>query len=454
LATTGFWPVKGKLKSVIVYAENPDKTMNPKFFDSDLYATLQYAENGNKTDQELFVSGINCSKYNAYAQMVAVKKKFGERGTVVAYHGYQSFKENEVTPEECHEIGIETARKMWGEKYQVMVTTHLDKKHHLHNHFVINSTSFKDGLKFRNKIGDHYELREISDAICKERGKSVLENAPFYGGEKKAYWLHKQGKRTHRDMLREDIEICLTVATSWDEFRRVLFTMGYEVDYRRFIIKAKDWERGVRVEGLGYTVEGIEKRFNETYYSGHHLADWNNFFYARRKYFPLESIRKKLEFGIEHGKRPEVIYVDTMLLLIILVFQLLKEVADAMLISPEMRRAAKDIKQYVSDYHFLTDNQIHTTDDLTVTIEETQFKIAELEEKRSKADNKKRRASTPEDKERYKALRKEITQEIAPLRKKLKQAEQILEKSPHLYELLQKEHQLETNKIRKLERSR
>lgn len=454
MATTGFWPVKGNLNSVIVYAENPDKTMNPKFFDSDLYATLQYAENSNKTDQELFVSGINCSKHNAYAQMVAVKKKFGERGTVVAYHGYQSFKENEVTPEECHEIGIETARKMWGDKYQVIVTTHLDKQHHLHNHFVINSTSFKNGLKFRNKIGDHYELRKISDDICKERGKSVLENAPFYGGEKKAYWLHKQGKKTHRDMLREDIEICLTVATSWDEFRRVLFTMGYEVDYRRFTIKAKDWERGVRVENLGYTVEGIEKRFNETYYSGHHLADWNNFFYARRRYFPLESVRKKLEFGIEHGKRPEVIYVNTMFLLIILVFQLLKEVADAMLISPEMRHAAKDIKQYVADYHFLTDNQIQTTDDLAVTIDETKARIAELEEKRSKADNKKRRVNTSEDKERYKALRKEITQEITPLRKKLKQAEDILDKSPHLYELLQKEHQAEINKIRKIERSR
>ena len=454
MATTGFWPVKGKLKSVIVYAENPDKTMNTKFFDSDLYATLQYAENSNKTDQELFVSGINCSKHNAYAQMVAVKKKFGERGSVVAYHGYQSFKENEVTPEECHEIGIETARKMWGDKYQVIVTTHLDKQHHLHNHFVINSTSFKDGLKFRNKIGDHYELRKTSDAICKERGKSVLENAPFYGGEKAAYWLHKQGKQTHRDMLREDIEICLTVATSWDEFRRVLFTMGYEVDYRRFTIKAKDWERGVRVEGLGYTVEGIEKRFDETYYSGHHLADWNNFFYARRRNFPLESVRKKLEFGIEHGKRPEVIYVNTMFLLIILVFQLLKEVADAMLISPEMRHAAKDIKQYVADYHFLTDNQIQTTDDLSQSIEETKLKIAELEEKRSKADNKRRRASTPEDRERYKVLRKEITKEITPLRKQLKQAEDILDKSPHLYELLQKEHQAEMKKIRTIQRSR
>ncbi len=428
--------------------------MNPKLFDSDLYATLQYAENSNKTDQELFVSGINCSKHNACAQMVAVKKKFGERGSVVAYHGYQSFKENEVTPEECHEIGIETARKMWGDKYQVIVTTHLDKQHHLHNHFVINSTSFKDGLKFRNKIGDHYELRKISDAICKERGKSVLENAPFYGGEKKAYWLHKQGKKTHRDMLKEDIEICLTVATSWDEFRRVLFTMGYVVDYRRFTIKAKHWERGVRVESFGYTVEGIEERFNETYYSGHHLADWNNFYYARRRYFPLESVRKKLEFGIEHGKRPEVIYVNTMFLLIILVFQLLKEVADAMLLTPEMRHAVKDLKQYVADYHFLTVNQIQTTDDLSVTIDETEAKIAELEEKRSKADNKKRRATTPEDKEKYKAMRKEITEEITPLRKKLKQAEDILQKSPHLYELLQKEHQAEMKKIRTIQRSR
>ena len=125
-----------------------------------------------------------------------------------------------------------------------------------------------------------------------------------------------------------------------------------------------------------------------------------------------------------------------------------------MLISPEMRHAAKDIKQYVADYHFLTDNQIQTTDDLAVTIDETKTKIAELEEKRSKADNKKRRATTPEDKERYKSLRKEITQEITPLRKKLKQAEDILEKSPHLYELLQKEHQAEINKIRKIERSR
>ena len=454
MAVTGFWPVKSRLKEVIDYAENPDKTIEQKYLDADLYATLQYAENDSKTDEKLFVSGINCSKNFAYSQMIAVKKKFGERGTNIAYHGFQSFSEGEVTPEECREIGIETARKMWGDKFQVVITTHLDRKHHLHNHFVINSVSFKDGSKFRNKIEDHIRLREISDAICIERGKTVYKDAPFYNSQKKEYWLHKAGKQTHRDMLKEDIELCLSLATSWDKFRTILASMGYEIDYRRMTVKAKDWERGIRLKNLGYTAEGIEKRFEENFSNRNNRNEWNNYIISRRKYFPLETMAKQLEFSIEHSKKPDKIFVDTMFLLIIMVFKLITEVADAMLLSPEMRHAAKDIKQYVADYHFLTDNQIHTTDDLALNIEETQQKIAELEEKRSKADNKKRRATTPEDKERYKALRKEITQEITPLRKELKQAEDILDKSPHLYELLQKEHQAEMNKIRKLERTR
>ncbi len=241
--------------------------------------------------------------------MMTTKLHYGKLGGNVAYHGYQSFAEGEVTPEECHSIGMETAKRMWGDEYEIVVTTHLDKQHHLHNHFVVNSVSFKTGRKFENHISDHYKLRDV-------------------------------------------------------------------------------------------------------------------------------------------------IFVDTMFLLIILVFQLLKEISDAMLLSPEMRQAAKDIKQFVADYHFLTDNQIHTTDDLLQRIEETKLKIIELEDTRNKADNKKRRANTPTEKEKYKALRKEITEEIMPLRKKLKQAEQILEKSPHLYELLQEEHRLETNRIRKPERTR
>lgn len=181
MATTGFWPVRGRLKEVIDYANNPDKTTAKEYLDEDLYAAIQYVENDDKTDQTMFVSGINCSKHNSYNEMIAVKRRFGERGKNIAYHGYQSFASGEVTPKEAHEIGIETARQMWGAKYQVVVTTHLNTDN-IHNHFVINSVSFVDGKKFRNGIGDRLELRKISDAICAARNKSVIQSHKFYSG--------------------------------------------------------------------------------------------------------------------------------------------------------------------------------------------------------------------------------------------------------------------------------
>ena len=109
MATTGFWPVRGKLKKVLDYADNPDKTTERKYLDEDLYQALRYTEQDEKTDEKKYVSGVNCSAAFAYQEMVAVKRRFGERGKVIAYHGYQSFKTGEVTPEKAHQIGIETA---------------------------------------------------------------------------------------------------------------------------------------------------------------------------------------------------------------------------------------------------------------------------------------------------------------------------------------------------------
>ena len=89
MATTGFWPVKDRLKEVIDYAENPDKTIDKKYVDSDLYAALQYVYNDDKTDQRMYVSGINYNAKRAYERMTATKKRFGKTGGNVAYHGYQ-----------------------------------------------------------------------------------------------------------------------------------------------------------------------------------------------------------------------------------------------------------------------------------------------------------------------------------------------------------------------------
>ena len=162
MATTGFWPVKSRLKEVIDYAENPDKTIDKKYVDSDLFAALQYAADDKKTDERMYVSGINCNAKRAYERMTATKKRFGKTGGNVAYHGYRSFQTGEVTPEEAHKIGMETTRRMWGGNYEIVVTTHLNTDN-IHNHFIINSVSFKTGRKFENHISDHYKLREISE---------------------------------------------------------------------------------------------------------------------------------------------------------------------------------------------------------------------------------------------------------------------------------------------------
>lgn len=147
MATTGFWPVKNRLKEVIDYARNPDKTTDKKYLDEDLHNALRYVENDDKTDKRMYVSGINSPTKRAYQYMMATKQRYGKLGGNVAYHGYQSFVSGEVTPEEAHEIGLETARRMWGNDYEIVVTTHLNTDN-LHNHIVVNSVSFRTGQKF------------------------------------------------------------------------------------------------------------------------------------------------------------------------------------------------------------------------------------------------------------------------------------------------------------------
>ena len=226
MATVGLWPVKSRLKEVIEYAENPDKTTDPKYLDDSLYNALKYTENDEKTDQRLFVTGINCPKQRAYEAMMAVKRRFGKTGGTIAWHGFQSFATGEVTPDEAFEIGKETARRMWGDKYQVVVTVHLNTDN-LHCHFVVNPISFIDGSRFHNKIYNHRRLREISDEVCREYGKSVLENSSFYGGKSRgAYWAERQGHPTHREILKKDMEYCLNTAFSWESFEKQLHGLG------------------------------------------------------------------------------------------------------------------------------------------------------------------------------------------------------------------------------------
>ena len=482
MATTGFWPVRGKLKKVLDYADNPDKTTSKEYLDEDLYQALQYTEQDSKTDEKNYVSGVNCSAAFAYEEMMAVKQKYGERGKVIAYHGYQSFKAGELTPEECHAIGIETAKQMWGKDYQVLVTTHLNTDN-LHNHFVVNSVSFRNGKKFRNSIEQHYELREISDAICKEHGLSVLQNAPFHGGQSKGtYWREQKGQPTHRQQLKQDVEHCLKYSMDWEQFYQQMQAKGYTIDPIRMSVKADGWQRAVRLDRLGYPEDVIYERWDQNEadpdfrykYQNHKprisdsavlittVVEMKQYKRART---PLKELYRQMDYEQAHPpKEPRseidkyldglvyemnhtndtvTILVDAIFAILIALIDLASHYTREVILSANLRHELKDIAQIESDRRFLKENKLHTPDDLDRDVEQTETQIAALETKRGKVRNQIRHETDPTVLAENKEQRAAITAEITALRNRVKRVKRIRKEAPRLLNLLRTELQRE-----------
>lgn len=284
-AHTLIWRVNGWLGKVVVYVENPDKTTNPELYENGditdwecqgLDDVISYAVNSRKTEQhkedadvlERFVSGINCNPSTAREEMMAVKKRFGKEDGTIAYHGYQSFASGEATPAIAHQIGVELARRLWGERYQVVVATHLDKANHLHNHFVLNTVSFVDGKKYFRSAKDYHDLQATSDALCREYGLSVIENPQHGKGKHYGEWQAEQEQRpTWRGIVRSDIDEVICQSMTERQFFENLHRKGYEVKVGKDIsVRPPGKERFVRLArnfGEDYTLEGIRRRILE-----------------------------------------------------------------------------------------------------------------------------------------------------------------------------------------------
>lgn len=268
---------------MVVYVENPDKTTNPKFFtDKDmaeqdgqeLSDVIRYAVNSEKTQEtgsedgtplHCFVSGINCSPATARDEMLAVKKRFGKEDGTVAYHGYQSFAPGEATPELAHEIGVKLATQLWGDRYQVIVATHLDKENHLHNHFVVNTVSFADSIKYHRTRKDYHEMQTVSDELCREYGLSVIEQPQQGRGKQYGEWRAEQEQRpTWRGLIRTDMDEAIRQAMTERQFFDALQKKGYTVKVGKDIsVRPPGKERFVRLMrnfGEDYSIEQIRRR--------------------------------------------------------------------------------------------------------------------------------------------------------------------------------------------------
>jgi hypothetical protein len=284
VATTSIWAVKGWLGKALIYVENPEKTDNPAFFESrgiagqgdqGLSDVIEYAAQTGKTQEitqdegaevmRRFVSGVNCRPASAREEMLAVKAHFGKTDGVVAYHGYQSFAPNEVTPETAHEIGIKLAEKLWGDRFQVIVATHLDKANHLHNHFVVNNVSMIDGGKYYRSERDYYNMQKESDALCREYRLSVIEEPER--GKSKHYAEHtaeREGCSTWRSLVKSDVDAAIIRSVTERQFFDNLKNRGYAIKVGKDIsVRPPGKERFVRLRrnfGEDYAIEGIRRR--------------------------------------------------------------------------------------------------------------------------------------------------------------------------------------------------
>jgi hypothetical protein len=282
MAITSIWSVKGWLGKLVIYAENPDKTENPAYFEKQgmtagqaqgLSDVIDYAAQTRKTqltneNAEIlrhYVPGINCNPETARDEMLAAKKKFGKEVGVVAYHGIQSFAQGELTPDTAHEIGVKLARRLWGEKYQVLVTTHLDKDSHLHSHFVVNTVSRVDGIRYHRTEKDYWLMQQESDSLCREYGLSVIEEPGR--GKSKHYgeWKAEQdGKPTYRSLLKADVDTAIAQSMTERQFWDAIKKMGYHVKYGQDItLRPEGKNRGLKLLrnfGEDYSIEGIRKR--------------------------------------------------------------------------------------------------------------------------------------------------------------------------------------------------
>ena len=254
MATTSLWHIKGKLCDLIDYVENPDKT-NPDNGLQDFVNVFSYDTNPTKTNNKQFVTAINCKKEIALQQMILTKKQFNKQDKYIAWHGYQSFKPDEVTPELCHEIGVKLAKQMWGDRFQIIVSTHLDKNH-LHNHFCFNSVSFLDGKKYNYSKTEMQRLRNLSDELCKEYELSVIEtDNKSKSPSRTSYLAERNNEPTKYNLMRTAIDEAIRISPTLKEFVKIMRKKGYIVNLnpeRKYAtIRSVNDSRNTRLKTLG-----------------------------------------------------------------------------------------------------------------------------------------------------------------------------------------------------------
>ena len=230
-----------------------------------LSKAIAYILNPEKTDEKLLVSSYGCASETAAREFEWTRKIAEQKGMnpvrIIARHVIQSFEIGEVTPELAHEIGKQFADEILGGKYEYVLTTHIDKDH-VHNHLIFNAVDFVDYHAYKSYKRIYYDMREVSDRLCKENGLSVIPPSQNKGMGYKEYTEAKRGT-SWKQKLKQTIDRLIITAKDYDDFLRLMQEAGYEIKTGKYIsFRAKGQERFTRSKTIGenYTEERIKER--------------------------------------------------------------------------------------------------------------------------------------------------------------------------------------------------
>lgn len=434
MAVTSIWRIKGAVGKVILYVENEDKTLSKEIIKADqkqlepnetLETIFNYIARDSATEKQVYVSGIDCTAKDATEKMMGTKLEFGKLGGTTAYHGYQSFKEGEITPDEAHQIGRELAIELWGGRHEVLIATHLDKENHIHNHFVVNTVSWVDGKKYYRSEKDYQRMREVSDRLCLEHGLSVIHNPQSRGMNYGEWRALKEGKPTVRGYIREDIDTVIQGSESISEFFAGLKAMGYVIDtsgkYDK--IKPPDSERFFRFQGLGpgYTPEDIQRRI---------VNNFEKVFPDYPEQEPMENVLYK--------------YTDIPGSFTIMGFRpLYQTYVYGLKVTKErpstnkrmhwlLRTEIAKLDRYIFQSELLCRHNIDTAEQLAAFKNSLTEQMSTIEDKRREFKNELKRAERTGNEDSINAVKEKIkdcTEQLKALREQVKACDEIFERS-------------------------
>lgn len=398
MATTSIWSIKNNLKQSISYIINPEKTINEDYGKIENYNYLELDKEYNfKLEKIHYVSCLNCNEDNPYSDMEFTKGIYGKEDGILAYHGYQSFKEGEVTADIAHEIGVKFAEEMFKD-YEVVVATH-QNTNHIHNHFIINSVSFKNGKKYNNNRTNLSKLRHISDSLCAEYGLNVLDEDIGY----KSTFNHKVIDNDYYKTLKEDLDNVISYSVTLKQVMDRMKLLGYKTYSRNNVITIyRDNCDKVRIEKV-FGNEYSKDRINERLYLSRQIVF---------KPMPHKSIFEEYSKFNKPHKGIYGLYLYYCYLLGVFPKKHPKQY-----LPYSIRQEIKQLDEFSEQVRFMVTNKIETIEDLETFSKNNYEEYRNLMGKRENLWKKYHRAKTEENKSEILAEINDIQPKIKELRK-------------------------------------